>query len=205
MKMYLNLDQFRATVFVAMLMLTPALHAQTESNIEFLTTLEKAEVQYFQDQATLPNYLMPTTWSMTKGPDRRVSSAATGLEMVALCIADSHGWIDRETAIGRVTKILTLVAKLQMKHPETMGLMYQYMNRDGSRYRTSKVGTDDGCKLILSALTARQYFHDPVITKLVNQIYSAVDWNVWVYPKICLSGQITDRPDEPTKLEAPHP
>ncbi|HEY4358603.1 MAG TPA: glucoamylase family protein [Acidobacteriaceae bacterium] len=169
--------------FACWMMCSALAIAQTASDTEFLKTLEKTDAQFFLDQAEAPNYLMPTTWSVEKGPDPRKSAGGTGLEMTALCVAESHGWIDRKTAIDRITKILTVVARQQAAHPETMGLMYHYMNPDGSRYKTSNVGTDDGSKLILGALVARQYFHDPAITQLVDRIYAAVDWNAWINPK----------------------
>jgi len=153
---------------------------KSPDDIAFLTSLEQAEVQFFIDQAQPQNYLMPVTWSVAKGPDARASAGGTGLEIAALCIADSHGWIAHATALNRVTTILKLVATLQKQHPETKGLMYHYMNPDGSRYGTSNVATDDGSKLILGAIVARQYFKDPTITSLVNQIYNSVDWQAWV-------------------------
>jgi len=156
------------------------LQGPSATDVAFLTSLEQAEVQYFIDQAETQNYLMPATWSVAKGPDARAGAAATGLELAALCIADSHGWITHANALNRVTTILQLVAAWQIAHPETMGLMYQYMNSDGSRYGTSSVGTDDGSKLILGAIVARQYFNTTAITNLVNQIYDAIDWQDWV-------------------------
>ncbi len=161
----------------------PLLMAQTPADIQLLNSLERATTQYFIDQADPQNYLMPVTWSEADGPARRASAGGTGLELAALCIADRHGWLGRSNALHRVTTILRLVARLQKEHPETKGLMYHYLNPDGSRYRRSNVGTDDGAKLILGALVARQYFHDPTVTTLVNGIYGAVNWQAWVDPR----------------------
>lgn len=164
----------------------PAARAINPNDLQFLTTLEQAEAQYFIDQAQPPYYLMPNLWT-TSGPDVRCTDEGTGLELAALCIADSHGWIAHATALSRAQTIVQEMAAIQQQnltnYPGCNGFFFHYMNADGTRYNTSNMGTDDGARFLNGALTARQYFNDPTVTQYVNQIYQNMNWQGWVGTK----------------------
>ena len=110
------------------------------------------------------------------GPDkRRISSiAATGFGLSALCIGHQRGYLPAHQIRARVIDTLGFL----LNHVEQVnGIFYHFIDvNTGRRVRLSEVSPIDTTILLCGALTARAYFQDPVISRLVTNIYARVNW-----------------------------
>ena len=58
------------------------------------------------------------------------------------------------------------------------GIFYHFIDiNTGKRVRQSEVSPIDTTLLLCGVLTARAYFHDPVISRLATEIYARVNWH----------------------------
>mgnify|MGYP005812607061 CR=1 FL=1 len=114
--------------------------------------------------------------ALADGNDTRTVSsvASTGFGLTALCIADQRQLLPTEQIKARVTATLTFILN---NLAQQNGFFYHFVDMNsGVRAFNSEVSTIDTSLLLCGVLTARQYFNDPTITNLANQIYNRVDW-----------------------------
>ena len=110
------------------------------------------------------------------GPDtRRVASiAATGFGLAALCIGHKRSYLPSREIESRVVSTLSFL----LNHVDQVnGFFYHFIDVDtGKRVRQSEVSPIDTTILLCGVLTARKYFHDPVISQLAMAIYRRINW-----------------------------
>ena len=151
----------------------------SDEDVAFLEELERSGCLYFMEQASpvngqvLDRALSKTT---TGKLDIRFTSsiAATGFGLTALCIANSRGYMP--TAKIRSQVVRTLQFHLN-KMPHERGFFYHFNDiKTGKPLLNTEVSSVDTAIFLCGALTCRAHFNDPLITRLVTQLYNRVDW-----------------------------
>jgi len=142
---------------------------------KFLDDLERANFQYFWEQANPKTGLVKDRASVRNDDTRIVASiAATGFGLTALCIGEKRGFISRSEAQERV---LAAFESLWAKLPNHRGFFYHWANiNTGERVWDAEVSSVDTAILLCGILTCRQHFQDKDIIDLAHAIFDRVDW-----------------------------
>ena len=163
--------------------LSDAVGASTRefSDDELLTMLQEACFRYYWDGAD-PDSGM--TRENFPGDDRVVATGASGFGITALIVGAERGFITRDQALERITKIVGFLERAQRYH----GVWSHYM--DGSSGKTMPVFGmfDDGGDLVETSflmeglLTARQYFHGTSAAETalyggITKLWEGVEWD----------------------------
>jgi hypothetical protein len=136
----------------------------------FLDRLEYDAILYFAQEANPANGLIKDS----SRPGAPCSVAAVGFGIVAMCIGESHGWIDRDKAYERVVKTLKF---FRDGVPVEHGFYYHFLDmRTGSRAWNSEVSSIDTALLVAGALYAGEHFKGTEAAKVARDIYERVDW-----------------------------
>lgn len=106
--------------------------------------------------------------------ESNASVSASGFAFSAWVIATERGWVARPAALERVRQSLGFLVH---RAPRQHGFFYHFMKMDsGARAEQSEVSSIDSSLLLAGAIVAREYFNDPEITALVNELLRDVDW-----------------------------
>lgn len=142
---------------------------------QFLEELEKANFQFFWEQADPQTGLVKDRCNV-RGPDNTqvASIAATGFGLTALCIGHERGYVSFSDARDRVLTSLRFLWKTMPTH---RGFYYHFANvKTGERTWDSEVSSIDTAMLLCGVLTCRQHFRHSEITRLAYQIFNRVEW-----------------------------
>ncbi|MBV9441063.1 MAG: hypothetical protein JO217_00080, partial [Acidobacteriaceae bacterium] len=153
----------------------PVIEGISKEDDQFLEELERANVQFFLDQADPETGLVKDRCNV-RGVDETVvaSLAATGFGLTALCIGHKRGYL----SIGQAhLRVITALHFLRDKMPRHRGFFYHFANlRTGERVWESEVSSIDTAILLCGVMTCRQYFRHTEITGLARDIFSGVEW-----------------------------
>ncbi|HEY4301877.1 MAG TPA: glucoamylase family protein, partial [Candidatus Didemnitutus sp.] len=138
--------------------------------------MQRAAFRYFIEQSDPRTGLVRDRARADGSPSSgKASIAASGFGLSAWTIAVQRGWIDRGTALAHVRLALHFLAE---KAPRRHGFFYHFMEMDsGARAWKCELSPIDTGLFLSGAVFAREYFGDPEITRLVDQLYADVDWN----------------------------
>lgn len=146
-----------------------------ENDDKFLDELEQRALLFFVEQSD------PVT-GLTRDRARAdgskghapASIAASGFALSAWCIGDVRGWLPREEAVKRSVAVLKFIRdKVENEH----GWIYHFVDiYNGRRMWRSEASTIDTALFLKGALLAREYFGNPEVTQLVDEIYERIDW-----------------------------
>ena len=142
---------------------------------QFLEDLEKANFQFFWDQADPATGLVKDRANVRSEDKGTVASiAATGFGLTALCIGQQRGYVSMADARERVRLTLDWLFN---KMPSQRGFFYHWANiKTGERIWDSEVSSIDTALLLCGILTCRQHFRSSEITRLANKIFDRVEW-----------------------------
>jgi hypothetical protein len=155
----------------------PQKQAAIQSGDEaMLEELEHASFRFFAEQADPRTGLVRDRARADGSPSEgKASIAASGFALTAWVIAVEHGWIARPAAVEHVRAALQFLVN---EAPRQHGFFYHFMEMTtGQRAWQSEVSSIDSSLLFAGAMVAREYFADPRITALVNQLLDDIDWN----------------------------
>lgn len=136
---------------------------------------------YFWDYAN-EAYEEPNFSRGTYGPEA-CAIGGTGFGIMATIVAVHRGWISRDTALGRLVRMVDFLNKADSYH----GIFPHFMN--GETGKTIAFGKlDDGADivetsyLLMGFLCAREYFNgnsplEKYFRARVNQLWNAANWN----------------------------
>ena len=147
----------------------------TERDQSFLEDLEKANFQYFWDQAD-PRTGIVRDRCNVRGSSGGVlgSTAATGFGLTGICIAVKRGFISATLARERVINTLRFLWKTL---PNEHGFFYHWANiTNGERLWQSEFSSVDTALLLCGVLTCKAYFEHSEISQLAHEIFNRVDW-----------------------------
>ncbi len=142
---------------------------------DFLEELEKANFQFFWEQAHPQTGLVKDRCNVRK-PDQSIvaSIAATGFGLTALCIASQRGYVATTDARERAILVLRF---LWEKMPNHRGFFYHFANaQTGERIWDSEISSIDTAILLCGVLTCRQHFRSSQVNRLASDIYNRVEW-----------------------------
>ena len=147
----------------------------SDSEAFFVDELERRALVYFEEQTDPISGLTydraPTAGGRSHAP---ASIAATGFALTVWCIADNRHWLAPGEARRRVVKTLKFILN---RVPHERGWIYHFLDaRTGNRIWECEASTIDTALLLQGAIAAREYLKDPEVTKLVNQLYTRIDW-----------------------------
>lgn len=142
---------------------------------QFLEDLEKANFQFFWDQADPATGLVKDRANVRSEDKGTVASiAATGFGLTALCIGQQRGYVSMADARERVRITLDWLFN---KMPNQRGFFYHWANiKTGERIWDSEVSSIDTALLLCGILTCREHFRSSEITRLANKIFDRVEW-----------------------------
>jgi hypothetical protein len=142
---------------------------------QFLNDLEKANFQYFWEQASSKTGLVKDRCNVHIDDTGIVGSiAATGFGLTALCIGEKRGFVSRAAAQERV---LVTLRSLWGKLPNHRGFFYHWGNiNTGERVWDSEVSSVDTTILLCGVLACREYFKAAEVYALANDIFDRVEW-----------------------------
>jgi len=147
----------------------------TSDDDEFLDEMQRAAFRYFVEQTHPVTGLVRDRARADGSPSEgKASISAEGFALAAWAIATNRGWVERPAALERVRSMLRFLAtKVVRRH----GFFYHFMEMDtGARAWQCEVSSIDTGLFLAGAIIAREYFRDPEITDLVNQLYREADW-----------------------------
>lgn len=147
----------------------------TAADERFLDQIERRAVLFFAEQTDGKTGLTHDRASADGGVTGSPASiAATGFALSAWCIADARGWLPAGEAETRTLATLRFVAN---RAAQEHGWLYHFVDaRTGERRWQSEASTIDTALFLSGALTAREYFDNPEILALVDEIYARIDW-----------------------------
>lgn len=147
----------------------PILNA-APSDDAFLDRLEYDSILYFAYEANPKNGLIKDS----SRPGAPSSVAVVGFGLVAMCIGNSRGWIDRDKAYERV--VITL-RTFKNDVPHEHGFFYHFLDmRTASRTWSSELSSIDTALFLAGALFAGEYFKGTEVETLARELYERVDW-----------------------------
>lgn len=141
-----------------------------------LDLIEQKALDYFVTEVNPANGLIPdhannTTRGATLFP---ASVAAVGFALTAYGVGVSRGWMSRNSGMDLTRRTLEFLLK---QAPQEHGFFYHFMDmKNGQRMMQSEVSPIDTTLLLAGALFAAEYYQDPEIKNLAQQIYERVDW-----------------------------
>jgi len=156
---------------------------------EFLELISRRTFKYFLDMSHPETGLIRDTAS-----NREVCSiAGVGFGLTALGIGAERGWISREEAASRTSKILSTLYNGVQGSGTTgcigyKGFFYHMLDISTSvRDGTSELSSIDTALLLAGVLFVKEYFNDAnsiegEIRELADNIYNRVDWD-WMLDK----------------------
>lgn len=151
-----------------------------------LDEIEKRACRFFYEEAG-PNTGIVKDRALADGDDTRQvgSIAATGFGLSALCIAESRGHLKPAEVKERVKTTLNFFAhKAQHEH----GFFYHFLDiQSGERVWKCELSSIDSAWLFCGVVHAREYFRDPEITRLANEIVRRADWTWMMNDGLTLS------------------
>ncbi len=137
---------------------------------ELLDLIERKTFDYFWLEAS-PSTGLTKDRSMVYGA---ASTGAAGFGLTAMCIGAERKWITQKEAYDRVYKTLKALRDIVAKEH---GFFCHWINgRTGERDGKSEYSSVDTALLIGGVLTAREYFSQPEIKQLADEIYQDLDW-----------------------------
>jgi len=146
------------------------------SDAAFVTEIERRAVVYFVEQTDPRTGLTRDRAPADGGANNTypASIAASGFALTGWCIADTRGWLTHADALEKTRVTLRFVLnQVAQQH----GWIYHFLDpATGDRVWNSEASTIDTALFLSGALTAREYFDDPEVKKLVNAIYARIDW-----------------------------
>lgn len=157
--------------------LTPSGAWTIDPNEEaFVAEIEHRAILFFAEQTDpvtgLTHDRAPADGA--KGNRLPASIAATGFALSGWCVADARGWLPAGEALERTKKTLRFVAE-HAAHEH--GWIYHFLDaKTGARAWQCEASTIDTALFLSGAVTAREYFNDPDVTRWVNAIYARIDW-----------------------------
>src|SRR5579862_8045048 len=112
--------------------------ALSSEDARFLEEMEKANFQFFWDQANPENGLIRDRADVHTDKNNTVASiAGTGFGLTALCIAQANGWVSLRDARVRAIALLRCLAR---KMPTHRGFFYHWADlKTGERVWDSEV------------------------------------------------------------------
>ncbi len=165
--------KFKRTICLSislLLLQTQVLFAEYPSDDAFLNKLEEDTFSYFWNEVNPSNGLIKDSTN----PGSPCSIAAVGFGLVAVCIAEKRGWIERKVAYNRIlTTLKTFYNNLHNEH----GFFYHFVDMNsGKRVWNSEVSSIDTALFLAGALFCGEYFRGTKIDQLSRQLYERVDW-----------------------------
>lgn len=147
----------------------------TADDDALLDDIERASFQFFVEQANPLTGLVrdraPADGAASEG---KASISACGFALSSWAIATFRGWVTRDVALGRVRQMLRFLAT---RAPRQHGFFYHFMEMDtGARAWKCELSSIDTGLFLAGAIIAREYFRDPEVTELVDQLYREVEW-----------------------------
>ncbi len=156
--------------------LFPAAEAIEPADDAFVAEIEHRAVLYFNEQSDRKTGLTHDRARADGAGENTfpASIAATGFALSGWCIADARGWMPVGRALERAKTALRFVAEhVQHEH----GWLYHFIDaQTGARAWDCEASTIDTALFLSGAVTAREYFNDPEVTRWVNAIYARIDW-----------------------------
>ncbi|PTX92267.1 glucoamylase family protein [Opitutus sp. ER46] len=140
-----------------------------------LDDMQRAAFRFFDEQSHPVTGLIRDRARADGSPSEgKASISASGFALSGWVIATHRGWVGRTEALERVRSSLRFLAtKAQREH----GFFYHFMEMDtGERTWKCELSSIDSALFLAGAIVAREYFQDPEITRLVNQLYTDMDW-----------------------------
>lgn len=148
----------------------------SQSDERLLDEIERTGFRYYVEQSHPRTGLVRDRARADGTPSEgKASVAVSGFALSAWAIAVERGWVSRAEGTDRVRTMLRFLAT---EAPRQHGFFYHFMEMGtGARAWKCELSSIDSALFYAGAIVAREYFADPEITRLVNGLFSEVDWS----------------------------
>jgi hypothetical protein len=145
------------------------------SDPALLEELERTAFEFFWNEANPETGLVLDRGRADGGgPRRKASIAASGFGLTALAIGCERGYRPRPEIERRVALTVSFLAH---RAPTEHGFLYHFVDENtGGRHAVSELSPIDMAILLCGALTCREYFRSPEISRDATALYDRVDW-----------------------------
>jgi len=151
------------------------------SDDELLTMVQEASFRYYWEAAALHSGLARES---IPGDDRIVATGASGFGIAALVVGADRGFITRQQAVERLTKIVGFLEHAPRFH----GAWAHFMNDSTGQVMPVFGALDDGADLVETSflmeglLAARAYFHgsnseETALYERITKLWESVEWD----------------------------
>lgn len=154
----------------------------TISDEDFLEMIGIKSFRFFENESDKHTGLVRDRAPNFPGKESKApaSIAAVGFALTAYGVAVERGWMSRGTAHALTLRTLKFLLK---RCPHKKGFFYHFLDiKSGKRVSQSELSPIDTALLLSGVLFVSEYFNDPKITKLANEIYERVDFQ-WMLNK----------------------
>jgi len=144
------------------------------AQIQLLDDVQKKALDYFIHERTPETGLIKDwAWNKPVSSDALFTIAGTGFALTAYGVGVERGWLDRGEAM-EMTK--TALRFLHDQAPNEHGFFYHFMNEKGNPAKGTELSPIDTALAMAGVLFAAQYFDDPEIKSLAEDIFNRIDW-----------------------------
>lgn len=168
----------RDNFYIQPVPLYPGARPATVLSVEdeaLLDDLQRASFKFFVEQTSPITGLVRDRARADGSPSTgKGSISVSGFALSSWVVATHRGWAGRTEAVEQIRAMLRFLAT---KAPREHGFFYHFMEMDtGERAWKCELSSIDTALFLAGAIVAREYFQDPEITALVNQLYEDMDW-----------------------------
>lgn len=158
--------------------------AWSTNDWQFLDTIERANLRFFQNEKTGPYNLLKDIANYDGSPfDVHISSVGgVGFELTAICLGHYRGWISHSNAYEQVLRQMRAFNNLLSADPEVFkrinGWTYHWYSTD-TGYQDSPDGLSllDHGLFIGGCIFVAEYFKGTEAADLANRLYEETTWS----------------------------
>ena len=138
------------------------------------------------EQMRLPNGMYRDSKLLVGVDYHPISVSNTGMGLIALCIADSMGWINNAES-----QVITTLSTINGNSPgftpdrTPNGYFRHFLDiNNGTQAWNSEYSTIDTDILMCGALFAKKYFNSTAVSNLVDQLSNSIDFNAAIADEV---------------------
>ena len=146
------------------------------SDEEFLDAIQQKIFHYFEvERNPVTGLVRDRAHNFQEGARRaQASIAATGFALTVYPVAVKRDWLDHGSALEMTKRTLEFFL---LSAAGDHGFFYHYMDPEtGKRGNGSELSPIDTALFLAGVLFAAEYFEDPKVRDLAEELYGRVDW-----------------------------
>ncbi|MBI1977974.1 MAG: hypothetical protein HYS55_04415 [Candidatus Omnitrophica bacterium] len=147
----------------------------TASQEKLLDEIQKKVLNYFiQERNPETGLIRDWAWNKPVASNSLGTITGIGFALTAYGIGVERGWLDRGEALEMTKNTLRF---LRDQVPQEHGFFYHFLKLDsGTPVPDTEVSPVDTALALAGVLFAKEYFNDPEITSMAEEIFNRTEW-----------------------------